>query len=154
MNLNCGKSTVLKYKANTVCEDGMGKMKIKVDIAPGELIDKMTILEIKIKNIAEKNKLRNIKNEYRVLRQTYQQCIPPTEGLPRLVSELKAINEKLWVIEDDIRDCEYHKDFSQKFIKLARSVYKNNDTRAKLKREINILLNSNIIEEKSYRKYE
>ena len=132
----------------------MSKMDIKVEISPGELIDKMTILEIKLENIAEKKKLNNIKNEYRILRQTYQQCIPPTEGLPRLISDLKAINEKLWIIEDDIRDCEYRKDFSQKFIKLARSVYKNNDTRAKLKREINILFNSNIIEEKSYRKYE
>ena len=132
----------------------MSKMDIKVDISPGELIDKMTILEIKLKNIAEKNKLNNIKKEYRILREIYQQCIPPTKGLSRLMSELKGINKMLWIIEDDIRDCEYHKDFSQKFIKLARSVYKNNDKRAKLKREINILLNSSIIEEKSYRKYE
>lgn len=129
-------------------------MNIKVEIAPGELIDKMTILEIKLKNIYEKTKLTNIRNEYNALRHTYQQCIPPTEGLNRLISELKAINEKLWIIEDQIRDCEREKDFSRKFIELARSVYKNNDKRAQLKREINILLNSKIIEEKSYRNYE
>ena len=129
-------------------------MNIKVDISPGELIDKMTILEIKLSNISDKNKLKNIQSEYDVIRGTYLQSIPPTEGLTRLVSELKAVNETLWVIEDDIRECERCNEFGHKFIELARSVYKTNDRRAILKRRINMLLDSSIIEEKSYRSYE
>ena len=123
-------------------------------IAPGELIDKMTILEIKLNKISDKVKLENINNEYGTLQLTYRQSIPPSEELYRLTSDLKTVNEKLWDIEDDIRDCERRKDFSQEFIDLARSVYKNNDVRAGLKREINILLHSNIIEEKSYTEYD
>ena len=129
-------------------------MDIKVAIAPGELIDKMTILEIKLNKISDKVKLENINNEYGTLQLTYRQSIPPSEELYRLTSDLKTVNEKLWDIEDDIRDCERRKDFSQEFIDLARSVYKNNDVRAGLKREINILLHSNIIEEKSYTEYD
>ena len=129
-------------------------MDIKVNIAPGELIDKMTILEIKLEQMTDKAKLDNVRNEYSVLKHTYQQCISPSKDLLRLSSELKTVNEKLWIIEDDIRDCERRKNFDQEFIELARSVYKNNDLRAKLKREINMLLNSNIVEEKSYRKYD
>ena len=129
-------------------------MDIKVAIAPGELIDKMTILEIKLNRISDKVKLENINNEYDTLQITYRQSIPSSEELYRLTSDLKTVNEKLWDIEDDIRDCERRKDFSQEFIDLARSVYINNDVRAELKREINILLHSNIIEEKSYTEYD
>ena len=129
-------------------------MDIKVEISPGELIDKKTILEIKIEKIPDPDKLNNIKNEYRLLQQTYEQCIPVSQELRRLTAKLKAVNEKLWMIEDDIRDCERRKDFDKKFIELARSVYKNNDSRARLKREINMILDSRIIEEKSYRKYD
>ena len=134
--------------------NGFSKMDIKVEIAPGELIDKMTILEIKLEKMSDKVKLDNVRNEYRVLKHTYLECISPSKDLLRLSSELKTVNEKLWVIEDDIRDCERRKNFNQDFIELARSVYKNNDIRAKLKREINMLLRSNIVEEKSYRKYD
>jgi hypothetical protein len=129
-------------------------MDIRVEISPGELIDKKTILEIKIEKISDPDKLNNIKNEYRLLRHTCEQCIPVSKELRRLTSELKAVNEKLWMIEDEIRDCERRKDFDKKFIELARSVYKNNDSRARLKREINMILDSKIIEEKSYRKYD
>ena len=129
-------------------------MDIKVEISPGELIDKKTILEIKIEKISDPDKLNNIKNEYRLIQQTYEQCIPASHELRRLISKLKAVNEKLWMIEDDIRDCERRKDFDKKFIELARSVYKNNDTRARLKREINMILDSKILEVKSYRKYD
>jgi len=129
-------------------------MDIKVAIAPGELIDKMTILEIKLNRISDKVKLENINNEYDTLQITYRQSIPVSKELYRLTSDLKTVNEKLWDIEDDIRDCERRKDFSQEFIDLARSVYINNDVRAELKREINILLHSNIIEEKSYTEYD
>ena len=129
-------------------------MDIKVAIAPGELIDKMTILEIKLNRISDKVKLENINNEYDTLQITYRQSIPVSKELYRLTSDLKTVNEKLWDIEDDIRDCERRKDFSQEFIELARSVYINNDVRAELKREINILLHSNIIEEKSYTEYD
>ena len=129
-------------------------MDIKVEISPGELIDKITILEIKIEKISDPDKLKNIKNEYRLLQQTYEECIPASQEIRRLISKLKAVNEKLWMIEDDIRDCERRKDFDKGFIELARSVYKNNDTRARLKREINMILDSKIVEEKSYRKYD
>ena len=129
-------------------------MDIKVEISPGELIDKITILEIKIEKISDPDKLKNIKNEYRLLQQTYDKCIPASQEIRRLISKLKAVNEKLWMIEDDIRDCERRKDFDKGFIELARSVYKNNDTRARLKREINMILDSKIVEEKSYRKYD
>lgn len=129
-------------------------MNIKVEIAPGELIDKLTILEIKLQKISEKNKLKNIRHEYSVLQQTFRRHVPSNDALEPLISELKKVNEALWVIEDQIRDCEREKDFGGKFIGLARSVYRNNDKRAELKREINILLDSNIIEEKSYQSYD
>ncbi len=129
-------------------------MDIKVEISPGELIDKKTILEIKLEKISDPAKLDNINTEYRLLQATCEQCLAPSKELHRLTCALKAVNEKLWVIEDDIRDCERRKAFGREFIDLARSVYKNNDIRARLKREINMLLDSKIVEEKSYRKYD
>jgi hypothetical protein len=129
-------------------------MKIRLDVAPGELVDKMTILEIKLERITGPDQLKNVRNEYSLIRETFRRCIPPSQELTRLMAALKRSNERLWVIEDEIRDCEREKDFGPKFIELARSVYRNNDQRARLKRDINTLLNSSIIEEKSYRSYE
>lgn len=127
---------------------------ISVEIAPGELIDKITILEIKSARITDAAKLANVRIELSTLEQARDSAIPASPELADLTAQLKAINEALWQIEDDIRDCERDKDFGQKFIDLARSVYKSNDKRAALKRDINVLLGSRLVEEKSYSDYE
>lgn len=128
-------------------------MKLMVEVAPGELIDKITILEIKLKNIEDEAKLANVRREYEVLMETYRANIEETDALRALIDELRDANAKLWEIEDDIRDLERAKDFGDAFIALARSVYRSNDRRAAMKREINELLNSTILEEKSYAEY-
>ena len=128
-------------------------MKLMVEVAPGELIDKITILEIKLKNIKDEAKLTNVRREYDVLMETYRANIEETDALRALIAELRDANAKLWDIEDDIRDLERVKDFGDAFVALARSVYRSNDRRAAMKREINELLNSTIIEEKSYAEY-
>ncbi len=126
---------------------------IRVDVAPGELIDKITILAIKLERLKNAGQLANVRHEFDILAAERDRAVRPSADLDRLTAELKAVNEALWVIEDDIRDCERAKDFGPKFIELARSVYHQNDRRAQLKREINLLLGSAIIEEKSYAKY-
>ncbi|MCC7168394.1 MAG: hypothetical protein IT565_12580 [Rhodospirillales bacterium] len=126
---------------------------ISVEVAPGELIDKIAILEIKMKRIADPAKRANVTTELEVLAATRDRAIPPSAELDRLAAELVRVNEALWVIEDDIRDCERAKDFGPRFIELARAVYITNDERARLKRQINDLLGSRIIEEKSYAPY-
>ena len=126
---------------------------IKVAIAPGELIDKITILAIKLERIEEPAKLENIRREMDFLTHTRAEGLEETEELDRLTQELKAVNERLWEIEDDIRVCEAAGDFGPRFIELARAVYTNNDARARAKRAINVLLDSDIIEEKSYQPY-
>ena len=126
---------------------------IPVAIAPGELIDKITILAIKLERIHEPAKLKNIHREMEVLAHTGAEGLAPSEELDRLTEELKAVNERLWQIEDDIRACEAAGDFGPRFIELARAVYINNDQRARAKRDINLLLGSDIIEEKSYQPY-
>ena len=128
-------------------------MKIPVDIAPGELIDKLTILEIKLEKIKDERKLANIRSEYADLMRVFRSSIVETSRLTTLIAELKRINATLWEIEDDIRDQERAGTFGQAFVDLARSVYRTNDLRAATKREINELLNSAIIEEKSYSSY-
>ena len=128
-------------------------MNTTVEVAPGELIDKITILEIKLERISDKQKLTNVKIEYDILTKTRDESLTSSKELERLTLELKSINEKLWVIEDDIRDCEREQDFSDKFIQLARSVYFTNDKRAALKKDVNELLGSKIVEEKSYQEY-
>jgi hypothetical protein len=125
-------------------------LSISVEIAPGELIDKLTILEIKSQRFTDPAKLRNVGVELAALRQAHQQGVPPSEDLRVLTAELKRVNERLWEVEDEIRLCERNGDFGPRFIELARSVYRNNDRRAALKREINELLGSKLIEEKSY----
>ena len=128
-------------------------MPIFVEIAAGELIDKITILEIKLDQINETAKRVNVRREYELLSAVLQDQVMPGEQLSELTAALKAANEELWHIEDDIRERERAKDFGPEFIALARSVYQTNDRRAALKREINALLQSAIIEEKSYAAY-
>ena len=126
---------------------------VTVDIAPGELVDKITILEIKLERITGEAKLQNVRTEWTILTAVRDADLPSSTELDNLTAELKVVNEKLWVIEDDIRDCERQSDFSNEFIRLARAVYFNNDERARLKRRINELLGSPLIEEKSYAAY-
>jgi chaperonin cofactor prefoldin len=126
---------------------------ILVEISPGEMIDKITILLIKSECIKDAEQLANVQHELGVLSAQMDKNIPSSQSLNALISELKAVNEELWRIEDDIRDCERTGDYSQLFIDLARSVYITNDKRADLKRKINLLLGSKIMEEKSYQPY-
>jgi tetratricopeptide (TPR) repeat protein len=116
----------------------------------GELIDKITILEIKARRVADEAKLRNIRLELAQLLETQQREGVVHQRLEALKSDLAAVNARLWEIEDDIRICEKNSDFGERFIALARAVYKTNDRRALLKREINLLFNSALVEEKSY----
>jgi hypothetical protein len=131
----------------------MSVKSLKVEIAPGELIDKITILEIKSERMDDPAKLENVRRELEILSATRDGELDGSEELDELAAKLKTVNEKLWVIEDDIRDCEAAGDFGETFIGLARAVYQINDKRARLKREINVLLRSEIIEEKSYKPY-
>ena len=126
---------------------------IRVDVAPGELIDKITILAIKLERLSNADQLANVRHEYELLTAERDRTVGASDTLAKLTADLKAVNERLWVIEDAIRDCERAKDFGAKFVELARAVYHQNDQRAQLKREINLLLGSAIIEEKSYAKY-
>mgnify|MGYP001169107686 FL=1 len=128
-------------------------MSIKIQISPGELIDKFTILDIKLNRIKEKGKNQNIRKEHKILKRQIEKNLPKSKRLSALISKLKTINKTLWDIEDQIRVCERKQDFEKKFIKLARSVYQKNDLRSSYKCEINKLLGSEIIEEKSYESY-
>jgi hypothetical protein len=128
-------------------------MPIMIAISPGELIDKLTILAIKIERIADPAKLANVRHEYETLTTMSDAQIAPSPALTALWSELQRINEALWEIEDDIRDLERAQDFGAAFIALARAVYQTNDRRAATKRAINDLLQSDMIEEKSYAAY-
>ena len=126
---------------------------IMTAVAPGELIDKITILRIKSDRITDPAKVKNVRIELDILNATRAESVPDSEELTRLDAALQSVNEELWVIEDDIRDCERDGDFGQKFIDLARAVYVTNDKRAALKKDINLLLGSHIVEEKSYAEY-
>ncbi len=128
-------------------------MTIMVEISPGELIDKITILEIKLDNIHDEGKLANIRGEYESLIGALLREVAQTEALSRLTAALKEVNAELWRIEDEIREQERAGTFGAEFVALARSVYRTNDRRAAIKREINDLLKSAIIEEKSYAAY-
>ena len=124
--------------------------KILTEISAGELLDKISILEIKLDNIKDKEKLVEINKEYKSLEETRKSNIEITENLQKLINQLSEINFKLWNIEEEKRICEKNEDFGNNFIKLSRNVYKNNDKRAKIKSDINKLLGSNIKEVKSY----
>ena len=126
---------------------------VKVDVAPGELIDKITILLIKSERMDDPDKIANVQLELDILQAIHESAIPGSPALDGLTAKLKRVNEALWEIEDDIRACEAGRDFGDTFVKLARSVYRTNDERAQLKREINVLLGSQILEEKSYKPY-
>lgn len=128
-------------------------MTIQASISYGEFLDKLTILEIKKERIQDTDKLQNIQNELDSVTTAWQNCPASKIDIQTELAALKAINEKLWVIEDDIRDKERQQAFDQGFIDLARSVYFENDTRAKIKKEINVKLGSDLIEEKSYADY-
>ena len=124
--------------------------KILAEISAGELIDKITILEIKKIKITDVNKLKNIEKELSSLNSTLEKFIPDLSKIKPLVDNLKSINLKLWDIENGKRLAEKNNDFGEKFIELARDVYKKNDDRSKIKLEINNILQSNIKEVKSH----
>lgn len=123
---------------------------IKAPISVGELIDKITILEIKLEKIKNEDALINIQNEHTQLVQLAETILPK---LGNFKNKMRHVNEEIWNIEDGVRDCERNKKFDENFIELARSVYFKNDERARIKRKINQLFNSDIVEEKSYEKY-
>lgn len=123
---------------------------ILVPTSPGELIDKLTILRLKSEKIADPAKLANVRHEMTILQKTADQSIPMSDDLRALWDALYSINADLWVIEDDIRTFEAKSDFGAGFVALARAVYVTNDERARVKKEINQLLGSQIVEEKSY----
>ncbi len=127
--------------------------KIIVEVSIGELLDKISILEIKQGKIKDPEKLKFINNEHSILKNQLEKNVKSDDNLNKLYKSLKEINAKLWVIEDDKRQCEKDKDFGEKFIKLSRDVHFLNDNRAKTKLEINIHSGSKIREIKQYNKY-
>lgn len=124
---------------------------IRAPIAIGELIDKITILEIKSERIADPTKLRNVQNELRILNDVKARASLDVPEMKPFADELKSLNGQLWEIEDAIRELEAAKDFGPRFIELARSVYLTNDQRARVKQQINKAFGSEIVEEKSYK---
>ena len=127
--------------------------KIISEISAGELLDKISILEIKLDKIKNPNNQKEINKEYKLLKETKDSNIKVTEKIKQLLNEIKAVNLKLWEIEDKIRICEKNKNFGKEFIELARAVYSTNDKRAKIKSEINEAVGSNIREIKQYVNY-
>ena len=127
--------------------------KILSEVSAGELLDKISILEIKLNKIRNKNDLNFIKKEYDILKKTQDTFVKADDEIISLFNMLKDINLKLWDIEDKLRICEKNKDFNKEFIKLAREVYLTNDKRANIKLKINTILGSGIREIKQYIKY-
>ena len=130
-------------------------MIVKIPVSLGELIDKVTILEIKKGKFSDAYKLANVITELQQLNAIIERIMDP-EQLVRLqepMKRLRDINQQLWKIEDDIRDCERNKDFGERFVELARSVYFSNDKRFDIKKEINLAFGSELIEEKTYQAY-
>jgi transcriptional regulator of nitric oxide reductase len=126
---------------------------IKVPVSPGEVLDKITILEIKSERMSDPEKVANVRVELALLQETWKEFIRDDEVIRGLHAQLKEVNEALWEIEDDIRDKERAKEFDERFIELARAVYVTNDRRSKVKKELNLHLGSEIVEEKSYQDY-
>tara|TARA_B100001027_G_scaffold216760_1_gene194157 strand:+ start:2184 stop:2570 length:387 start_codon:yes stop_codon:yes gene_type:complete len=127
---------------------------MKVEVSNGELLDKLSILELKLKNIKDNKKLINIKNEHGGLSPLCNNLFDNYGNeLRSLYAKLSEINAELWKIEDDIRECEKNKDFGDEFIRLARAVYFTNDKRSEVKKSINLLTKSGFVEEKSYEDY-
>jgi hypothetical protein len=125
---------------------------MKIEVSHGEIVDKLTILQIKKENITDNEKLVNINKEYDYLFTIVENDLGISTESPDYLN-LLSINKELWVIEDDIRDKERQKEFDEEFIKLARAVYYTNDVRAKIKKEINLKYGSGFVEEKSYNEY-
>ena len=129
---------------------------MQIEVSNGEILDKFTILEIKLQEIKDEAKLANVRNEYNTLQPVveaiYNSTLQDSE-LTALHTDLLNVNKTLWKIEDQIRDCERDKNFGQDFIELARSVYYTNDDRADVKKKINTLTGSALVEEKSYQEY-
>jgi hypothetical protein len=125
---------------------------MKIEVSIGEILDKFSILVIKTFNINDHTKLDNVRKEMDELRPIFNELTRDKKVLSKYV-DLAEVNKRLWDIEDEIRECERYKDFGDRFIELARSVYITNDERAKIKKEINLLTNSGIVEEKSYESY-
>ena len=126
---------------------------IHIPVSPGELLDKITILEIKAEQISDNERLRNVETELNLLVRAWEQSSVNNDSMRQLKQSLKVTNLELWAIEDRIRIKESQKEFDQEFVELARSVYLQNDKRAATKKEINVLLDSGIMEEKSYAQY-
>lgn len=124
---------------------------MKIEVSNGEIADKLTIIEIKLKHIKDEEKLKNLRNEYAVLDEAVSKIIKKDH---EYYKELLKINQELWDIEDLIRDLERDKNFGDEFVKTARAVYFTNDKRSEVKRQINELTGSNLVEEKSYQKYD
>ena len=128
-------------------------MQLKVPVSVGEVLDKITILQIKLAHISDANKRVNIQNELDALLPLVAGDVFTTVEMQGLMAELKSVNEALWDIEDDIREKEAAKSFDAEFIELARAVYVTNDKRAEIKKQINLATGSALIEEKSYESY-
>lgn len=129
-------------------------MSLSTEISYGEFLDKLTILEIKSERISEQAKLANVNKERAFLEAIWEKIDKGNTDISAEYKSLKSVNEKLWEIEDEIREKERKKEFDQEFIDLARSVYFTNDERARIKKEINLKLGSDLIEEKSYSDYD
>jgi len=128
-------------------------MALKVEVSVGELLDKITILEIKSERISDPDKLVNVNKELEILRRTWAASPLSATDVSDQMARLKQVNETLWDIEDNIRRQEAAQDFGGEFIRLARAVYHENDERAAVKKELNTLLGSTLVEEKSYVDY-
>jgi hypothetical protein len=128
-------------------------LNLMIEVSPGELIDRLSILEIKLERIQDAAKLKNVRHEYEVTMVERRKLGNSNPELERLAAALKEVNERIWDTEDDIRDLERARAFDDKFIAVARSVYRTNDRRAEIKRQINELLSSKLVEEKSYASY-
>jgi Family of unknown function (DUF6165) len=127
---------------------------IEVEISPGELFDKITILQIKHERITESERRRNVRLELEALIAARNRCAPEPPGLSELVAGLRGLNERLWELEDAVRACERDQEFGERFISLARSIYQSNDRRAAQKRRIDELFDARLKEEKSYITYD
>jgi hypothetical protein len=123
---------------------------IETPTAIGELIDKITILEIKVERFTDPAKTKNARTELALLTERRDREIPSTNALHAMAAELKGVNERIWELEDAVRDCERRSDFGPGFVRIARQIYKTNDQRAAVKRRINLEFDSAIVEEKSY----
>ena len=128
-------------------------MLLNVQTSPGEFLDKLAILEIKAERITDPSKLANVRRELELLRATWAASPLAARDVAALVAELKAVNETLWEVEDKLRAKEAARQFDGEFVELARGVYRTNDRRATIKRELNLTLGSELIEEKSYPRY-